>query len=321
MNSLFYLILFHKNPDQLILLINSLMNPNSYFFIHIDEKTDFKLLSSFNNNPKVVILNKRINVYLSTWKLIDATNELIKTAKEYSSFNNIKQAYYILLSGQDYKVKSRKHIDNFLFLNYPANFIDITPFHKKNWIYYKFNTIKFLEYRNNLKRKLGNNVIFFIFNKLIVLLELILTFFKRFFEEELNSNNVYYGGSAWWILSDTFIDYYLNQVYLKGFYYFLKEKILLTPEEVFFQTIIMNSPFKEKLHVNHYSIREQNCLTYSNFKPYSDSKFTGHPYLISKEQISALILDPNYLFARKFDILIDSTIFDSIDNLIQEEEV
>ena len=72
-----YLILCHKNQNQVTKLINTLSNDNVDFYVHIDKKAkDFVL----NENNHIFILpnEKRIDVQWATKSMVVATIELIQ---------------------------------------------------------------------------------------------------------------------------------------------------------------------------------------------------------------------------------------------------
>ena len=96
-----FLILAHCNPEFLARLINSLVSPNHYFFVHIDKKSkdDFTCLTKI---PNCVLIKKRVSCNWGGFSLVKATLNLLKEAKATSNFS-----YYHLLSGTDYQDGSR----------------------------------------------------------------------------------------------------------------------------------------------------------------------------------------------------------------------
>lgn len=67
-----YIILTHKNPQQLERLINRLDADNICFYIHIDKKTNiehFKYLEKQN----VVLIDHRIDVVWGDFSIVNAT--------------------------------------------------------------------------------------------------------------------------------------------------------------------------------------------------------------------------------------------------------
>jgi hypothetical protein len=71
-------------------------------------------------------------------------------------------------------------------------------------------------------------------------------------------------------------------------------------EEACFQTLMMNSPFADRV--------AGRDMTFAEWTPTSGP----HPKIIKSEDFDALIASPN-LFARKFDSEIDSNVLDMLD--------
>lgn len=88
-------------------------------------------------------------------------------------------------------------------------------------------------------------------------------------------------------------------------------KWVFTPEELFFQTMVMRTSVASLVDINPVDAREQNCLTYANFV--SPTKGTScHPHVLELEDWEWLKPRPEY-FARKFDIDSSPELIDLID--------
>ena len=122
-------------------------------------------------------------------------------------------------------------------------------------------------------------------------------------KRKLPNKFLLYGGSQWWTLSSDCIEWVVN---------FIKDNPRLVnyfrytfiPDELFFHTIIMNSPFKD-------SVMNEN-LRYIDFSRGNPNP----PAVLHSEDFDDLPNDSNMLFARKFDIQRDSKILDLIDQKI-----
>lgn len=309
-----FLILAHKNLDQLERLLKQIESSSSYIFIHIDKKYNLTAsdIDRLELNKNTYILNERISNQLDCFSLIESTLLLIK----YSNKVCKGPGYYILMSGQDYMIKPFKDLEHLLKNNYPKPFIDCTPYDKSNWIHNKFCFTsldhKIFEFRINkpfiLRKGLGalTKILRLIPYKRISVLD-------KFKKHSMNL----YGGSAWWVLPDVIIKEIVSLIENE------KEivdifKHSYTPEETFFQTFAMQTRFSNTIKLNNIDERKQNCLTYANFEPpVSDGhNFSGHPYILRENDFSWLIKRPEFI-ARKFDIKIDSNIFDLIDDFIK----
>src|SRR5438128_1435733 len=105
-----YLIMAHKNPEQLSRLISRLIDGESEFFIHIDKKVD---AAPFENRLKeygdIVHFLERFDSKWGGYGVIkpfmSGLHEVRRSAKNFERI--------ILLSGQDYPIKSNEFINHF----------------------------------------------------------------------------------------------------------------------------------------------------------------------------------------------------------------
>ena len=305
------LVLVHKNFSQLLRLCNSLRHSNVKIFIHIDKKMkiskeEIKLLGEYQDN--ICVLPKRYSCFLDEWSLIEATLALINYAKETLREN---VGYYVLMSGQDYLIKPITDFVDFLHDNYPRPFIDCTPRSTDNWVGEKFAHTRLRIYARKLRHIVGVRG----FLLLSLYLERLIPQRYTLYNQLKKFNINLFGGSAWWVLPDGVIDEIIafvneNPEFIKLY------KWSDTPEETFFQTLIMQGRFRSLVQVNDPEEREQNCLTYANFETPTKS-FTGHPHIITIEDYDCLVCKEQFI-ARKFDIAVDCDIIDKLDmNLIK----
>ncbi|MBS4540021.1 hypothetical protein GOQ27_16205 [Clostridium sp. D2Q-11] len=285
---LVYLINTYKNENQLIRLINALKNDLVIIFVNIDKKfeTNFnkeKILKSTDTDVKFIKNN--IEVYWGGFTVVRSTFNALKEI--YHSNTNFD--YLTLLSGQDYPIKSSEYILKYFSVSNDVQYIDSfkipSPLewsHEKGGIerleyYYDFDN-KNLEWDYYLNLMKNNNI-------------------KR----KLLDNTNFYGGSAWWTLSYECIEYIVK--YIDNNYKFLNFfKYSKHPDEMIFNTIVMNSPFnKNVVNIN---------LRYIEW-----ILGISHPKILTIQDIDKL-LTSDKLFARKFDISVDSQILDKLDEHI-----
>ena len=109
-----------------------------------------------------------------------------------------------------------------------------------------------------------------------------------------------YGGDTWFCLAKKHVDYILefldDKPDLCAFF-----KHAFAPDEMFFQTIIMNSPLKDTL-VN-------DNLRYIDWS----RKGASSPAILTVDNADNLLNSAKF-FARKFDIEMDEEILDLIDS-------
>jgi hypothetical protein len=74
------------------------------------------------------------------------------------------------------------------------------------------------------------------------------------------------------------------------------------PDETFFQTVLMNSPYK-------------NRISYDNLRYITWPPGSRHPMTLDRRDFDTF-MDSNKLFARKFDTTVDADVLDMIDREI-----
>lgn len=305
-----YLILAHKNLNQLKRLVLRLSKDNHAdfsIFIHLDKKwdipdEDIKSLETIDYRVKVI--PERISCRLDDWSLIEAELSLAQNALK----NNPEDAYFVLLSGQDYPIKSHSDFLEYCKTNYPQPLIDVTPWSPYNWVHLKFKNSPIYKKlaHFNIKNR-GINFIFRVFRR--GLDTLIPHNFKM--KHRLDKLGVdLYGGSQWWVLPTKALNEIIQE-YNHNKNLINEYKKTLTPDETFFQTMTMRSSLSHMVHVNPPEQVSQSCPTFAYFNP-SGKKFTGHPHIIDKGAWNQIKNYDNY-FARKFDENVDAEVFDVID--------
>lgn len=307
------LVIAHKNKNQLLKLIKTLEDEELDIFIHLDKKWKLTLKDIEElkySSPYVNIINKRISGYLDTWNLCQITIELAKVAIQ----KNPNYNYFLLLSGQDYPIKSINEIKKYLKKEYPKPIIDCTPMTKNNWIYSGFKWIRIHSYYRFVERITKNKICRKALLLPIYLIQIFITIVMKSPYKRLKKINCeIYGGSAWWILPKEIIVNCIKEVennskIVKAF------KLKNTPEETFFQTMAMKSKYRNLIDINEPDAVLQNCMTYAYFFDEEHAP-TGHPYVLKKNNFE-MLKQRKELFARKFDIEVDKEILDLIDQYI-----
>lgn len=307
-----YIILAHKNPFQLLRLINTLCTPNCNFYIHIDKGVEIKpFLDVLANKQNVFFLSDSEREY-GTWGDIGIVKATISVLSQIVKDN--RNGYCILMSGQDYPLRNNTFINQFFKTNYGDNFIITYPLPCNEWgseggldrlnqykinlssarmdfvqlpsifdrTFYKKQTI------GKLKRILKSKR-FSVLTKLLV---------KR----KLTKNIKSYGGSQWWAFPIETIIKILNFINNHPEYLKFHENSLL-PDEIFFHSILMH--LKE---IDNLTIKPS--ITYANW----ERKNTPLPVTFKFDDFKELdAISDSKLFARKFDIEFDIEILNLID--------
>lgn len=314
-----YLILAHKNLGQLKRLIRRLSNENPAefsIFVHLDKKwdlteSDIKSISFIS--PNVTILTERISCKLDDWSLIEAECRLMEAAYKKDS----GEAYYVMLSGQDYPIRSNRDFVEYCIHNYPKPLIDVTPWDPNNWVHLKFMNSPL--YRVLFNIKFNNKIFDLSFRALRRGVDSLIP--KRFkMKRQFDKIGVLpYGGSQWWVLPNQVIkeileEYHCNDKLVKIY------KKTLTPDETFFQTMTMRTSLSSLVDVNPPEQVEQDCPTFAYFNP-QGKNFTGHPYIINCDawQTIKKTKPAKFYFARKFDTSIDSEVLNLIDKEVHAQ--
>lgn len=279
-----YLILAHNNFNHLNRLIDSLNNDSCSFYIHIDKKSEY--LNYYNTLDNVTVIGEHFNINWGGFSMIEATLALMKNAV----LNSPESDYFILISGVDYPIRSHRFL--LRQLDSGKEFIDTAslPFPDKPIVRFEYY------YYDVNRRKHGY------FHPLI-LTEIILRLFKL---KRKIPFPIYVGGQ-WFALTRECTRYVLNTTEKdKRYISFFKHALI--PDEAFFQTIIANSPFADKIVPN---------LTYTDWTVKNPpAKISSRHIDFFKKNIK---LEDEYgarypYFARKFDD--NST---EIINIIEKE--
>ena len=296
-----YIILAHKAPDQLKRLIDRLNDEDSFFFIHIDKKSYIEPFTECVVGNNIKFITNRINCLWGDFSQVIATLGLIEEAVK-----SKRDGMIILLTGQDYPIKSLSEIDYFINKNIGYNFIDIVPV-EEIWECYKDKT---KSYKFNVStarghcvtfRKISKSSLKSFFKSEISIRQLMLLMKKRKLKLGLRQ----YGGSAWWAFnSETLNKMYgfINDNYKELYNYY---QYTTCPDEIFFQTIAKHLSEQDN------SIKIAPSFTYVNW--FRDIT-AASPVIFTMDDLDEIKLQqPDRLFARKFDIDIDDKVLDALD--------
>jgi len=313
-----YIILVHENPQHLLRLIKALDDNKSYFYIHVDKKVDIQDFKELIADYKNVIFVA--NRYECIWGSISLVYATLSCMQEVV-FDK-RNGYCILMSGQDYPVKSREYIDNYLNTNNGYEFVNVNPVEScwsENGCASRFESYSFY-----LSSKRQDSILIpYLFSKRIfrkndwkltiksiiksrnikLISEII---FKVVRKREHPKSIIPYGGSQWWAFSIMTVKKILdfvqdNTSFVKYYNY------TAIPDEIFFHTILMHLVSFDK------SIKVKDSVTYTNW----ERKNVPLPVTFSLDDFDELVnLPGDKLFARKFNVNIDEEILAEIDNNI-----
>jgi len=280
--------LAHKNEQQVQRLIDTLDDGNSTYFLHVDLKvsdTEFKKLFSKNSQVHFV---RRVKTEWGGFGLVNATLNAMLDIRKTGDFDKI-----ILLSGQDYPIKSNEEIDQY-FKNSKFNiFMDHFPLpnHRKWGMgggMYRVN--KYFFGLSWIEKYLAKAINF-------------LAVFIPIINRKLAKGVQPFSGSQWWVMDMRALNYVLDYVadhpeYVKF------HRHTFAPDELFFQIILLNC--KDESLRDH--IANDN-LRYMQWK----TSEIAHPEILNINDLDN-IGESDALFARKFDTGIDEEVINSIDD-------
>jgi hypothetical protein len=285
-----YLILAHTNPEQLGRLIRKLQTENTRVFVHLDAKAANRQLycDAVQSAGNAAFVYPQTDVRWGAYSVVQAIlNGLGVIAGSELDFD-----YIVLMSGQDYPIKNNRYIHEFFMRNRGCEFIHhrrlpIEEFRDgrmdRIWYYYNydntrnaFDTPGGCAYEAEMK--------------------------QRGMKRSFIPGMVPYHGSMWWSLTGDCIRHILKTVRenreIVNFFRYTK-----FPDEQFFQTLVMNSPYAGK-------VSNEN-LWYTDWS----GENTLHPKTLGASDFSALE-GASALFARKFNANLDEQILNLIDGCL-----
>lgn len=266
------LILSHK-VEHLENLIKVFDN-NFEIYIHVDKKTRISpvIKKQILAYPQVKLLIQEYKIYWGDVNLVKATLFLCK--KVLLS----KEIEYIhLISGMDFPVRNIEFFQYFFEQNRNKQYLENFRLPSSKW---KDGGINRLEYFYptrfiDLHTEMGKKIFYGL-----------LRWQKRFkIKRNISYENPIYGGSTWWSLSRKCVEYVVD--YSSNFPYLLRRlRFSLSSDEIYFQTIIMNSIYAQDV-IN-------DNLRYIVW----DYKNGNYPANLDSEDLVPIFLS-NSFFARK----------------------
>jgi len=299
------LLLVHKNKEQVERLIRKLHHDNVDIFVHIDKKCSFNP-EDLTVPDNVFFTQNRIDACLFEFSLVDAEFELIRTAKRHGSYK-----YYVLVSGQCYPLENIEYIHNYLEENYPKPFIDIIAPTETNYVTkvfkhvfilkrFKLNTYAFLKKHFSYKTF---RLLRYIPGGFVYVVSMIKELFCKSPHARLAKlGYLNCAGAQWWMLPDGVIDLMLQERENAEFCKAISDAFGC--DETFFQTAMMKHKEECGLELD----AQGNYLERRWFHIFDG----GHPIILRKDDYDTLC-SSEMLFARKFDVDIDSDILDLLD--------
>ena len=293
-----YVILAHKLPEQLVRLVRRLDDDRSSFLIHFDRKasreTFMRASRPLKAYPNVHFLrryDRYYGDYNHLWTTLIGFEEMERLRIEYD--------YAILLTGQDYPIRSGAEIHRALEQSNGVSYMEYFKLPSDIWKsedggldrvnYWHFHIRgHFLSILKKSQR----------LSRFLAAISPGLTGIVPEIRRRLPADLTFYGGSAYWTLSRECVQYVTDFVRrntaLVEFF-----RHVLIPEEIFFQTVLLDSPLKHR-------------VMNDNQRYISWPSGSHHPRILLRENLME-IEKSGKLFARKFDMDVDQEVMDLID--------
>ena len=262
-----YLIRAHHAPSLLERLVRRLAGPEAGVFVHVSRTAEDavydEMVSRLTDVEGVEWLPRRTCRY-GGFSLVEATLAGLDAILAGGS----RPGHTLLLSGQDYPLRPRGEMETFLERSGDRSFVHHFRLPAENWRQEDggLDRIHYLHFEQaRVRTRL-----------------LRLPLIRRRFPPGYDP----YGGSAFWALSAPALDYVHrfvreNPSFVKFF------RHVLIPDEIFFQTILLNSPLRDSI------VNEQ--VHYVDW-----SRGGVHPATLQVGDVEPALASGK-LFARKFD--------------------
>lgn len=276
-----YLIIAHKFDLTLKTLLSMLDKEENDIYLHMDVKnTQFnekeckKYISSAN-----IYFSHRTNVTWGGYSQINAELILLKKA-----ISKMKYNYYHLISGEDLPIQKSGDIQNF-FMNHEG--YEFVGFDKQN-----FECLDRVRYFYPFQEKVGRNR-----KSLLGRISAILIFIQKVLGVKRNSKVSFQKGPNWFSITDELARYVVKkEKWIKSVF-----ENTICCDEVFLQTIVINSKFKTKI----FSMNVEDSVEKSIERMVDWER--GNPYIFRISDFNELVVS-DMMFARKFDSVQDSEI-------------
>jgi hypothetical protein len=273
-----YLLMIHKNPDQVNCLLKQLLTDEyTDIYIHIN-KLNRNIENQLLKHKNINVLKECVEVY---WGDVGITNAMLLLLN--AVVNSGKQYDFVSFkTGQDLIINGG--IDTFLLHNKNKIFMDVRHI-PKNDIRYAHIAIKWPNFTKRLYDGLQPERIIRL--TLLKLYKIGINFIPNPYK--LPNDYKLYWGRTWFTIPFEVVNYIVDFVKENPWYYKIFQNGLVS-DELFFQTIIMNSAYSN-------NVVNDNLTCVNKFK-------NNHPIIFTENDIEYLE-NSNKFFARKFDISVN----------------
>lgn len=268
MNKHAYLIMAHNELYILERLLKLIDDNKNDIYLHIDKKVknfNYEYFKKIVKKSNLYFVNS-MDVRWGTFSQITCELELLKEATKN------KYSYYHLLSGVDLPLKPQNEIYDFFEKRQGYEFIAMTDTDCKERIKYYHNFVK------NIRNNKISKILHFLSLKIQKKLKI---------DRLKNTNLVIKKGANWFSITDDLARYVLsqNEFIHKHF------KKSICADELFLQTLVYNSKFKDKIYNENHGEHE-NIMRLIDWQ-------RGDPYTFTIKD-KEMLLNSKMFWARKF---------------------
>jgi len=280
-----HLILAHAAPAQLSKLIGAIEDGNAHCFVHLDRKADLNAFSFLHDHARVTLVPDRVDVGWGAYSIVEATIRGFKAI----AASGMDFGYVNLLSGADYPLQSPSEIHDFFTRNTGKNFMEYYPVYNE-WTEAIPRLSRYHLTNYNFP---GKYLVQKYINRVLP-------------ERRMPAGLEAVGRSQWMSLTTDAVRYILE--YLDAHREVVRFfRLTWAPDEIIFQTILYNSPFRSTL-VN-------NNLRYIDW-----SKGQASPKVLTEEDLEPMLASGK-LFARKFDLARFPAVIEKLDKKMKDHQL
>lgn len=279
-----YILQIHQNPNQVNQFINQLISEEQAdVYVHIDQKVFAQINGKLVKSPHVIVLKETVACEWGDISQVDATilllREVLDSKKEYD--------FVCLRSGQDLLVKNG--LKCYFTQHKKKTFLNYRMIHEKDL------GLMMIRWPKITRKRYTNAHPIRIFRRILLIL------YSKGINIFANTNSwpqeyTFYKGSQWFSMPYEVARYIVHFLNENQWYYKFFENTLV-PDESFFHTLIMNSPYcSDVINNNLLFIKWGETLSERN-----------SPQNLTSEDIKR-IEESDQFFARKFDENVDPTV-------------
>lgn len=271
-----FVIAAHKNPEQVVRLVRRLASDRAAFILHVDRRASAEIEAAIRagtSDVEDVHFVERHRCYWAGFGVVAAMLDAFDLLLE----RNVGFTHAVLLSGQDYPLRPTAEIERFFADGEGQTFMKCAPLPTPFWVEGGLSRIEdwYLVSRRRVRVRVP-------------------------WRRSIPGGLTPHGGETWGSFARPMAAYIRefvqhNPRYVRFF------RHVLHANELFFQTIMMNSPLSHSV--------VQDDLRYI------DWSVDPGPALLRTSDFERLA-ESGKLFARKFDVAVDGAILDQLDAYI-----